>query len=221
MSDFASLNGARLQQAQIVFPFFGLWSADVTLADSTAVSGSCQLVVADISLQAFAYASGDDAGQRSVRLVGGFGGWRQAVEAKHYQSPGGVMQSLILGDLAREVGEQVNVSNDASVGTAYVREAAPAQRVLRQIGGSLWWVDQTGTVQVGSSRSSAPITSAFTVTQLHGGRRLYEVASEVLSDWMPGRTFTTPVITTPLQVSATTVTMTNSGQLRLEVLAAT
>lgn len=214
---FAALNGRRVISGSITFPYYGTWVADVVLSVSDTIPTLSTLTLEDLTLSCAVYRQFSFAGSRSARLVGGFGGWKKPVPAQAYQNSSGLKASLLLGDAAAIVGEKVNVVTDQTVGTLFVREAAPAARLLRQIGGSLWWIDANGVTQVGP-RSGSAIVSSFTAVQWSGAKGRFEIATEKLSDWMPAQTFTSPTVTTPQTVGSTTMTIDNDGQLRLTVL---
>lgn len=215
---WASLNGDRVISGSVTVPSAGVWAADVLLAISSPIPTSCVLTLGDLVLRGTAVRAADFAGSRSVRLVGGGGGWRQAVTARAYQSPAGVPLSMILRDLALEVGEAVNVPVDYPVGTAFVREAGPASRVLRQlVGAAGWWMDPAGVTQVGP-RLPGLIASDFTVIHYSGGKGTFEIATETLADWVPGRSFMGPTMSAPATISTVRHVLTNEGSSRLEVM---
>jgi hypothetical protein len=218
MGFYASFSGARVVSGRVTIPYYGAPVADVVLADASNVDTFSQLIIGDLTLTCYLFRTAVFAGLRECRLVGGYGGWTQQVGAKYYQSDVGVSASVVLRDVAREVGEKVQLASDSTLGTSFVRQAAQAQRVLRQVGGRLWWVDTSGVTQVGTARDGSAITSAFTSVLFHGGQGLASVAAEVISDWTPGRTFSSPTITTPQTISATTIDLKDSGTARLGVL---
>lgn len=215
---FAALNGRRIISGSVTFPYYGAWVADVTLSVSDTIPTLSTLTLEDLTLSCAVYRQFSFAGSRSARLVGGFGGWRKQIPAQAYQNSGGIKASLLLGDAASLVGEKVNVVSDQTVGSIFVREAAPAQRLLRQVAGSIWWIDAKGTTQVGP-RSGSAIISSFTVITWSGAKGKFEIATEKLSDWMPGQTFTSPTVTATQTIGSTTIAIDNDGQLRLTVLA--
>ncbi len=218
MSAYASVNGDRIARGSVTLPLYGAWCADVVLANTGALDGLVTVQLGDLTLHGTAIRQANFAGALGVRIVGGAGGWRQRVAQKSYQSTSGIRRSLILGDVAREVGETVKVSNDISVGSAYVREAAPAERVLRQLVGRNWWIDDDGSTLVGATRDASPIKSEFTVIDRQGGKGRLPIATETLDDWTPGRTFSAPTVPDALTISSVTHTITNDGTLRLDVL---
>lgn len=225
MSFFASLNGGRVISASVVIPWYGTWTADVVLASDTVLAAEDVLTIGDLSLQGFVQRVFDFAGSRSSRLVGGFGGWQKVLPAKAYSLPSGVPLAMVLGDVAGECGERWGGSNPGdlqtfatgTVGALYVRERAPAQRVLRLLTPGLWWIDGTGATRL-APRATGPITSQFTAVKYSGGRGQFEIATETLGDWQPGRTFKAPTITTPQTISMTSISVDNDGKLRLTVL---
>jgi len=214
-----NLNGERITTARLTVPYYGTWVADVTLALATAIPPAVTLTIGDMVMVGHVLRMASFAGSRSARIVGGFGGWPKAVAARAYRSAGGVRASMVLGDAAIEVGEQVKLATDSTLGTAYVREAGPASRVLRYLAGSLWWVDALGVTQVGA-RAAMAITSAFTVVAYNGGRGRFEVATEAPADWQPGRTFTSPTVSTPVRIGSVSHHVDNDGIARIEVLSA-
>ena len=220
MSQYASLNGLQMTACTLTVPYYGLPMADVTIAGTGAITGPCTLVIGNLTCTLAAYRQNAFAGVRSVRLVGGAGGWRKAVPGQAYASPVGVKLSTVLGDVARLVGETVNVpsSSDAVIGNAFVREAASAQRVLRQIVGALWWTDLTGVTQI-VARPSGAITSAFLAPSYEPGKGKLTVSTEDPISWMPANTFTDANWPGPLTISASRFVLdAKGGSLRVEVL---
>jgi hypothetical protein len=225
MAYFAALNGGRVISAHVEIPYYGAWTADVVLAADTVLATEDVLTIGDLSLQGFVQRVFDFGGSRSTRMVGGFGGWQKVLPAKAYSLPSGVPLSMILGDAATECGEQWGGANptdlaafaSASVGQAFVREKAPAQRVLRLLTPGLWWIDGTGATRL-APRATGIITSQFTAVRYSGGKGQFEIATETLGDWQPGRTFKSPTITSVQTISMTSVIVDNSGKLRLSVL---
>lgn len=220
MSAFASFNGERVISGVITIPMYGTWVADIVLALSDAMAPQGALVVANLSLQGTVYRAADFSGSRSARIVGGYGGWKNPVTARAYQNAGGVPLAMVLGDAASEVGEKINVVGGGTVGTDFVREAAPAERVLRQLAGPLWFVDPSGVTQVGAQRSTNAITSNFEITERSGAKGRFSIATEDLASWMPGRTLMSPTVTTTQALSMVTIVLGNNGTVRVEALVA-
>lgn len=217
-----ALNGGRVIRATISFPLYGTWAADLELALTSTVNPEDTLTAADLTLTCAVVRAHSFAGSRSVRVVGGYGGWRTTIAAKGYSNPGGVPTAMVLGDAASECGEQwgsgeLSTYASGNVGNAYVRHMAPAARVLRLVAGPLWWMDPSGVTRL-APRLGTPITSQFEVISWSGGKGQFEVATETLSDWMPGRSFTSPTVTASQTIAATAVTVDNKGTLRVHVL---
>lgn len=215
---YATLNSERVTVGSVCIPYYGLWSADVSLAGEVDVTGAVTLVVGNLTLQGFVYRGALFAGTRSLRLVGGAGGWRRDVQRQAYYNPNGVRLSLLLGDAASVVGERVRVPSDRVVGNWWVRETAPASRLVRQLIGETWWVDSAGVLQASDRTDFTPIASEFTTTSRRGGEGAFDIATEDLASWTPGRTFSSPTVTSPQKVNSVTIHMPSDGALRLSVL---
>jgi hypothetical protein len=224
MSYEVSLNGDRVVSGSVEIPAYGLWAADVMMADDAQLPASGPLILGDLTMQSYAYRTYAYAGTRKSRLVGGFaGGWMRSVAAQQYANSQGLTLSLVLGDLATANGERVKVASDQTFGQFFFRKGAgPSKKVLDQIvGRSAWWVDPTsGVVQVGATRNAAIISSAFTVNEYDGSTGRAVVSTENPSDWMPGRTWSAPQVP-DVQTIASVRHAIVDGKLRTEVLSNT
>lgn len=212
-----SINGQTAISAAITIPFYGPWSADVVLATTAAIPSSVTLAIGKLSLVGTVYRQSSFSGSRSVRIVGGAGGWRTTLPARGYSNAGGLKLSTVLGDAAREAKETISIPTDRGIGTAYVREKAKGERVLKLLTGGQWWIDPAGVTQL-KTRDASAIATPFTVTSWSGGKGKFEIATEDYQDWLPGRTFTSPTVTTSQTISLVTVLLENGGKLRLHVL---
>ncbi len=192
MTLFAELGGNRIVTGVVVLQFLGIPYADVLLDKTVDVSGAQVLTLGPISMNVTTITIGAFSGSTRARVVGGAGGWRKTIGPKSYQHNVGVRKSTVIGDAARECGETVVVDADGSIGAAFVRQSAPAARVLEQVGDP-WWVRPDGVTEVGV-RSADEIKSSFDVisSQLAIGQLF--VATDIVQDWTPGRRFQTPTI---------------------------
>ena len=218
MTAFANIGRERIISGSINMPYYGEWVADFVLAQSNVIPVTGPVTVGNLTMTGSVFRMASFSGSRSTRVVGGYAGWRTPVTKRAYQSSGGVPLSMVLGDAAAEVGEQVNVQTNGFVGTNFVREAATASRLLRQLAGPEWWIDVNGVTQVGSARPSSVITSDFQVIRWSGAKGMFTIATEDYASWLPGNTFSNSLVTTPQTISNVTIVMGNDGNLRLEVL---
>ncbi len=214
---WSTLNGERTLTGSLYIPRVGVWVADVALALSTVLAPPVVLTVGSLTLQGTIYRQGAYGGSRGYRIVGGTNGWGKALAARSYVAAGGVSSALVLGDLATEAGERVAVATPSFLGTSFVRLAGPASRTLTSIEPN-WWVDATGTTQVGLPRDTSPITSDFTATHRFGAHGIVEIATENEADWMPGRVFSSAIVTTPQTIQASRFTWDRGGRARVEVV---
>ena len=220
---YATLNGNRIVRGSITTPLYGAWSGDVLLAEPAAIPTPSLLAFGNLALTGTAYRTGAFAGSQWARLVAGYGGWRKPLPARQYIRAQGINASTVLRDAAAEVGEQVVIAEDYVIGQQYVRpgpssaDPAPACRVLRQLGGDLWWIDGAGVTQVGP-RPTLVIVSPFTVVDWDAGLGKFQIATEDLASWLPGNTFSAPTVPTTQTISSATLAVDDRGVLRLEVL---
>lgn len=221
---YATFGSLRIVSGSINLPMYGAWVADLVFALTDNVpSTPTPLVLGNLTLTGTVIRTANFAGARSARIVAGAAGWRNNVTARAYQNPGGISLSTVLGDAAAEVGEQVNVvaASNGSIGTDFIRRAAPASRLLRYLAGPVWYIDNAGVTQVAPARSSTAITSDFQVTEWSGGKGLFQIAAEDVASWQPGNTFTSPVTVATQTISTTRLDIDNDGTFRLHVLTAT
>jgi hypothetical protein len=219
-----ALNGVQVMVASICIPYYGTWSGDLALTTpqpEPSTPGGCSVVLGNLTLTGTAFRAANFAGCRTSRLVGGYGGWRTPVTPRTYKNVSGISLSMVLGDLATEVGEQIAVATDSVIGSFYLR-ATPGKPplgadVLRQLSGGLWWVDSSGKTQVGP-RPQAAITSPFLIDSWHGAQGAFEVATEDPASWVPGNTFSCDTVTTTQTISMVTILAENSGKVRIRVL---
>lgn len=213
---FATLNGDRIISARITLPYQGTWSADVVLAVPSEIKQSVVLQVGDLSMVGTVIRSGSFSGSRSARIVGGGGGWRKVLKPKAYSNPTGVKLKSILEDAARESGESMYQFTDKVIGTNYIRDENPAEHVLRYWAPN-WWIDTNGKTHI-EQRPSERILSPFTVEGWSGAKGFFEISTEKISDWVPGKTFTSATVTTEQSISQVSIETNNEGKLRLQVL---
>lgn len=215
-----TLNGARITSGSLTIPYYGTWSADVTLADTAEVASSATLVIGDLTLKGTPVRQAAFAGTRSVQLVGGANRWSKIIPAKGYSQPSGVKLSTVLKDAAKAAGEQINVDSDKTIGKAYARDNAPAEKVLALETGGKWWVDPDGVTQT-KARSNKPIAHPFTVVRHMGNVGLFEIATDAVSQWQPGRTFSAPQVEGEQTISTVTISVggSESGGLKITALA--
>jgi hypothetical protein len=217
MSDqFATVNGERAQSLSVTFPYQGTWSADVLMAQGIPVERAVTIKIGDMVLNGTAIRMASFAGSRGLRVVGGSGGWRKNLAAKGYGNITGVKLSSVINDAARESGEQLSTFTDRVLGTNWARENGPAERTLRFLAPG-WWMSNDGKTHI-EPRVQSAVSTQFTVNSWSGGKGKFEISTENISDWSPGKTFSAPTVPETQVVNSMTVEMTNDGKLRLGVL---
>ena len=215
---FAQLGAAALFKCALVLPASGIWHADAEMAsDLPLTPGPQVLMLAGTSYTCAIVRQVDFAGVRSVRLVGGLGGWRMVVPPKQYSSAAGVPLAVVLSDLAATVKESppvVDPSLPPNLGTGYVRQGGLASLALQQLLGGSWYVSSAGIVQT-APVLPVPILSPFQAIRVQGAPGIYEIATDFPADWTPGKLFVGPTVTGTINRVMHTATGT---KLRTEVM---
>ncbi len=212
-----TVNGLRVTDCHLTIPYYGAWVADVTINGDAALTSPVSLVVGDLTLSGTVVQQAAFTGDRKARIVAGGGGWKNSIAAKGYSHVSGIKASTIVGDAARSAGETIVLDVDRTVGLNWAREEGPAERTLTMIAGNEWWIDNAGVTQT-KARPATPVVAPFTLVSRDGSLDAFDIATESLSGWLPGATFSSPTVTDTQTVSSVTITATNDGKLRLRVL---
>ncbi len=212
-----AISGARVVSGTITIPYYGPWTADMVMAGAEPLPVSVTLVAGDLSMVGTVIRQSSFSGSTTARIVGGAGGWRNEIPAKGYSHAAGVKLSTVLTDAARAVGESIMLTSDRTIGISWSRERAKAERTLHLLTDGSWWIDVNGITRT-DPRDSASIVTPFTVISRSGSRGSFEIATEALSAWQPGRTFATSTVPTMQTISSVTFEAGNDGKLRLHVL---
>ncbi len=217
MSDF-TFGGTRVISGSISFPYYGAPVGDLVLATSSDLPATMSpLVIGNLTQQCTIARQATFAASRSARVVGGANKWRTTLPARGYSHEAGVKLSSVLNDVARECGETIVVASDRVIGKHYIREQAKAERVLSLELDGHWYVDLTGVTRTVERQTSAIVTP-FTVISWSGGKGLFEIATEDLASWQPGRKFSAPTVPATQTISSVTIEFDNDGKTRLHVL---
>ena len=227
MSFFASVNNLQIVAGSLMIPLVGAWTADLTLATQQAVSGAATVVIGNLTLQGTVYRSEPYGGQIKARLVGGAAGWRKPIPSQGYGTGGGVKLGTVLRDAAKACGETINVTNDTTIGNAFVRVAfstSVAGDVLWQMIAQgfipAWYIAPSGVTQTKAWPASS-VSTPFTVTDQKPDEGMVEIATEDYASWMPGCTFTNPLLSGTYASAGVHYVWTGDGKFRFEVLTAT
>ena len=218
---FASLTGLPIVAMTLTIPYSGIWHADVRLDRAIDIAGPQLLTLSDFVGVCAVVRAVDFTGARSVRLVGGTGGWRTYVPPMQYQSPMGVPVQMIAADaaaLVQELPPIIGPTVSPVTGTSFVRQGGAASLVLQSLFADGWWMNPLGVVQV-TPRLPLPIVLPFDLLDLKGSSGIYIVASrgDIILPWVPGGLFLGPTMTSPGVVNRVTHKL-DGGKLRTEIL---
>lgn len=211
---FATVEGERLIGARVFIPNSGAWYADLDLEAKSNLSGKVEIKLGALSLRGTIAPgfSGSFALATKLRVIGGAGGWAKGVPAKAYHNDAGVKAATILADVARAVGESINLPSTLDrVGADFVRTMGPASRVLEQVGVP-WYVDYAGVTQV-VAREPSEVSGTYDLLVFD---QQAQVATLAVDD--PGKIKIGSVLRTRLETPATVreleIVM-HGGQVRL------
>ena len=172
MTMHVTCNGAPLECLTIYVPHVGPWFAELRFVDAAAEvpQGAVTIAVGERTFNATILPEfdGSFAERREATAFGGAGKWQGLAKKRSYANDAGVKASLVVADLAREVGETLGdvAPGAASLGSHWFREAGFATRELeRAIGTADWWVGYDGVTHIGTRATSTPSASAYQVLQ--------------------------------------------------------
>ncbi len=122
----ATLEGVPVTRCRVQVPAWGLWWADVELAEPEALAGAVTLALADVELEGAIVSGGPADGRAGYRLVAGAGGWGRELPARGYADDAGVKIASVLRDAAAAAGEAIEGAPTTRTGPHHVRAAGPA-----------------------------------------------------------------------------------------------
>lgn len=181
----ATLNTFSVAKLRLPVPAWGLWWADVDLAEPQALTGAAALVVAGQAMSGTIVSGGAVHGRAAYHVVGGAGGWGKALPAKPYQDDGGVRLRTVLGDAARELGETLADVPATLLGPHYARPAATGTELLNLLAPQNWYVDFAGVTHIGR-RPATTYTGAAPRMRVDPIVPVIELAIDSLAGLLPG-----------------------------------
>jgi hypothetical protein len=188
---YCEINGAPVFQATIAFPRFGIWHADLAVADGTAPVGAVTLTFATgaISWKGFAYRGGAPFETATVRVVGGAGGLATGMQLPA-QAYGACPLQIPLNDILNAAGEKLSPNADPTVLNAplqaWTRGIGPAGTAIASLMtavGASWRAMPDGTIWVGHETwptSTVTTPTLLTDEPMHGQQDIYDDLPNVL-----------------------------------------
>lgn len=157
-----------ISRGEVHFPWTGVWSLEATLAGDKAppAAGTAVTVfLGEVTANGVVRSSGIHVGRPEIQVIGGLSdGWGKTLPLRYpYRSPTGIKLKLVVEDLAKDVGERVEVSTplqDYVLGYAWSRPAMRASdslATLRVNGAPVpWHVQLNGTTYIGERPTATP-----------------------------------------------------------------
>ncbi|WP_437623393.1 hypothetical protein [Sorangium sp. So ce1151] len=186
MALFATINGERVLTARFHVPFAGLWFVDVELDRGVALAGAAVVRLGALELRGVVAParSGAFQGRGRVRVVAGAGGWLRRCKARQFYNPNaGVTLRSAVTALAADVGETFDPTGlSGRLGAYFIRQAAPASRVLQQLlGATPWWVDYQGVTRSGLRAAVDAPDGAYQLLDFDERAKVAELAIDDLA----------------------------------------
>lgn len=216
---YAALNlEHRLRQLELRIPRVGAWQADVVTDDAIPPSilvDGCSLSVGELTVRGAIVRAEPWQGTTRARIVGGNGGWQKYRAPRYYSVPTGVRRSVVLSDIASEVGEAMVAGlPDAIMSPWYVRPAGPASWVFQHMG-LPWRILDNGETTF-QAYPSEPVGATFVPMSYDAHRGVVSVATEAVERWRPNVTFSAPQLPRSFTADSVVHRMT-SGTIRTEI----
>ncbi len=183
----ATLGGVSVTALRMQVPAWGVWWADVHLAEDVALAGAQTLVLADVTCACTIVSGGAAHGTASYRVVGGKGGWSRSLPKKPYLNDAGVKASLVLADAAREAGETLSGVPTTRLGPHFARAEGLASAVLHLLAPRSWYVGLDGVTRFGA-RTAIAYTGDGARTRVDPAGAIVEIATEQIAQLVPGVT---------------------------------
>lgn len=190
VTENATLAGHRATSARVTIPAWGAWYANAVVDGDVELSGSVELVVADLRLRGTVIGGGPSSpksGRSRFRIVGGAGGWGRTIDRKAYANDAEVKLATVLTDAARACGETIDASTIPAVriGPAFVRGDGRASLVLEATRPQGWHVGEDGVTRIGLRASKTFGGVATRVTSDRAAASI-TLASSSLAALVPG-----------------------------------
>jgi hypothetical protein len=210
-----TIAGQPVYSAVLHHPAEGVWFADITTTDDAKpiAAGPATLIIGKSSLVGTIQDFGSNSFQstRSLRLVGGAGGWAKQVSVKPaYHNDAGVSGRIVADDTAREVGERIVEwpSDAAALGPDYVRDSGTAAKILTDVArGVPWWVALDGTTHVAKRPSGTVNKKAYVLQNYEPVSQRATIQLDDPAAVLPGMSLDV-LVSTPITIRELVITIT-------------
>lgn len=183
----AALSGVTITSASITLPAWGVWWADVELAEPTELDGAVVLEAPGLELHGTVVAAGAHLGRARARIAAGAAAWGRSVARQGYSNDLGVRASTVTLDAATAVGEQLEGWPETRLSAHWVRPAGPASRVLSLVAPQSWHVGDDGVTRYGA-RTGEDYVGEATVVEVDRALGRVELRADSLVGLRPGAT---------------------------------
>ncbi len=168
-------------------PAWGIWWADVSLAEAEVLTGAQTLTLAEVSCACTIVSGGAAHGTASYRVVGGAGGWSKLLPRKPYLNDAGLLASKVLADAAREAGETLAGVPTTRLGPHFARAEGLASAALHLLAPRAWYLGLDGVTRFGA-RLTVAYTGDGARTRVDTAGAIVEIATEQIAQLVPGVT---------------------------------
>jgi hypothetical protein len=215
---YVTVGNVPCHEGSLTVPLVGAWVLEVALsADAMDVADGdpVDATFGDIALHGTIYRGGNFTGRGQLRVVGGFGGWRNTVPKKFYHVALGLRADTIVSDAARECGEKMASAAPGVVGKFWTRFEGPACGTIQLLCPS-WWASFDGRTNP-SARPGGIMTEPLNVISenVSLSEGVVTCSPALLAGILPGLDFTTP--TTPVRTATEVVHRVKAERIRTDI----
>lgn len=181
-----TLGDVTVSRAVVTIPRWGITTIDaVTLGDDDLAGRSLTFAHRSLELTCTVIDGGVQRQRGHWLCVVGAGKWSTSVAARGYRNAAGVKLSTVVGDVAREIGEQTGTLPTTQIGPAYDRREGEASRTLDAVAPEGWYVDEAGKLQIGL-RSASSYGGEYVLEDRAPNGQLLTVLAPDWSELLPG-----------------------------------
>jgi hypothetical protein len=181
-----TLGNLDVSRAVVTIPRWGLTTIEATtIGDDDLAGQRITFAHRELELSCTVLDGGVQRQRGHWLCVVGAGKWSTSVGHRGYRNAAGVKLSTVVGDVAREIGEETGTLPTTQIGPAYDRREGEASRTLDLLAPENWYVDEAGKLQIGA-RAASSYSDEYVLVDRAPQGQLLEVRAPDWSALLPG-----------------------------------